>query len=221
MQIISPIQETILKNFSQAIDSSHFYLSGGTALAYFYLRHRRSNDLDFFTATEEIVDPFSRSLEKVLRQYEMSIERRRGAQSFVELYVQKKDQGTIIHLGQDAAFRFEPTIEFPDYRGLRVDSLKDIASNKLLALFGRAALRDFIDIFFLAGKGGFTQTTLIQDAKKKDPGFDPYWLAVAFERIHSFHARSQDMLMLLMPLSFEDLTVYFDQWRRSLGEEFK
>jgi len=53
-----------------------------------------------------------------------------------------------------------------------VDSLVDIASNKLLALFGRATLRDFIDIYFLIKKGFFTGEELIEKAKKKDPGFD-------------------------------------------------
>ena len=32
--------------------SKNFYLSGGTALAEFYLHHRLSEDLDFFSETE-------------------------------------------------------------------------------------------------------------------------------------------------------------------------
>ncbi|MBU0694334.1 MAG: nucleotidyl transferase AbiEii/AbiGii toxin family protein [Candidatus Omnitrophica bacterium] len=48
--VISQIQKAILDSFGQIPDSEYFYLTGGTALAYFYLKHRKSNDLDFFTA---------------------------------------------------------------------------------------------------------------------------------------------------------------------------
>lgn len=34
--------------------SSHFYLAGGTTLAEYYLHHRLSDDLDFFTSDTEI-----------------------------------------------------------------------------------------------------------------------------------------------------------------------
>ena len=41
----------------QAIITKKFYLSGGTALAEYYLRHRYSEDLDFFSLDE--VDPMA------------------------------------------------------------------------------------------------------------------------------------------------------------------
>jgi predicted nucleotidyltransferase component of viral defense system len=43
----------ILKGFSRSEIGRHFYLAGGTALA-LQLGHRRSVDLDFFSATEDI-----------------------------------------------------------------------------------------------------------------------------------------------------------------------
>jgi len=219
--MITPIQETILKHFAQAPDSQHFYLTGGTALAYFYLKHRASNDLDFFTSVPELVNPFSHQLEAVLKNQGMSLERRRGTHSFVELQVGWRDQTTVIRLAQDAAFRFEPPKEFPDYPGLKVDSLKDIASNKLLALYGRATLRDFIDIHILVRQAGFTQEGLMEQAEAKDPGFDPYWLGIALERIHTFQENSPEMLMLLKPVPFQELLFFFGEWRKKIAEKLK
>lgn len=69
MQIINEVQETVLKNFSEIQDSQQFYLTGGTALSYFYLRHRQSNDLDFFTTGEEIILPFSHQLIDELQKF--------------------------------------------------------------------------------------------------------------------------------------------------------
>ena len=221
MQIISPIQDTVLKTFAQAVDSEHFYLTGGTALAYFYMKHRQSNDLDFFTAIEQLVDPFSRHLTAVLEKQGMKVERQRGTHSFIELGLAWHDQRTLIDLAQDAAFRFEPTREFPDYAGLKVDNLRDIASNKLLALYGRATLRDFIDIYVLVERAKFTPEVLMEEAKIKDPGFDPYWLAVAFERIHTFQESSPEMLMLLEPVSFQKLASFFDEWRKRIAQKLK
>jgi hypothetical protein len=54
-------------------------------------------------------------------------------------------------------------------------------------------------------------------AKKKDPGFDLYWLATAFERIREFSADSPEMLLLVKSCSIEVLSAFFDEWR---GEIF-
>jgi hypothetical protein len=149
----------------------------------------------------------------------MQTERRRGLRSFVELVVRSGEDMTLIHLAQDAAFRFEPPHHVPDYPGLNVDSLVDIASNKLLALFGRATLRDFLDVYYLVQKVGFTPAALMAQAKQKDPGFDRYWLGVAYERIHTFNERAPEMLCLLQPVPFQDVQAFFDRWRASLAEE--
>ena len=221
MQIINKVQKAILNLFGQVLESDSFYLTGGTALAEFYLKHRRSNDLDFFTTTEEIIIPFSRRLEEALRADGMTVQRQRSLHSFVELMVDRYKESTIIHLAQDASFRLEDTKEFSQYPKLKVDSLVDIASNKLLTLFGRATLRDFIDVYTLVKKDLFTPEELIEKAKVKDPGFDLYWLGVAFERIKTFKEDAPEMLLLIEPIQFQELLRFFDQWRKRVVEWLK
>ena len=218
MQVISKVQESVLRRFSGVPESGSFYLTGGTALAHFYLKHRQSNDLDFFTTVEEMIDPFGRRLEETLRSDGMEVERKRGFRSFVELLAKEGGEQTVIQLALDSVFRFEPVKVFSEYPGLNVDGLVDIASNKLLALFGRAALRDFIDVFTLIKKGHFSPETLLENAKQKDPGFDLYWLGVAFERIKTFPESSPDMLMLAEPVSFQELRAFFDAWRQEIAK---
>lgn len=221
MEIINKIQESILANFGNISGSENFYLTGGTALSQFYLKHRQSNDLDFFTTDENFMLPFAANIEKYLENVGISYQRRRGMRSFVELFVENKSGKTLIHMAVDAAFRFEPLKEFPGYPGLKVDNLTDIASNKLLALFGRAALRDFIDIYFLINRNFFTKGQLTEKAKQKDPGFDLYWLGVAFERINTFDSTLQDMLLLTEPLDFKEISVFFNKWREEISGELK
>lgn len=220
MEIINKAQQEILKVFGGISDSEYFYLTGGTALSYFYLKHRRSNDLDFFTANEELILPVSFQLEEVLKNKEMmNIQRQRGIHSFVELLAKTGEETTIIHLGYDAAFRLEQLREVPEYQGLKVDSLIDIAVNKLLALFGRASLRDFIDVYFLVKQAKFSPEDLMNKAKLKDPGFDLYWLGVALERINTFKDNSPEMLLLIESVNFKEILIFFNSWRQEISKE--
>ncbi len=219
MEIISQLQKEILEIFGGVSDSEGFYLTWGTALSVFYLKHRKSRDLDFFSKEEERILPFSYHLEEKLKICGMGVERQRGIRSFVELSVKKDIDSTIIHLACDSPFRFEEIKEFEDFPGLNMDSLVDIASNKLLALFGRATLRDFIDIYFLVKKEKFTPEELMDKAKIKDPGFDLYWLGVAFERINTFKEDSPEMSLLIETLDFGELANFFKQWREKIARQ--
>jgi Nucleotidyl transferase AbiEii toxin, Type IV TA system len=60
--IITELQREILHVFAAVPDASSFYLSGGTALADFFLAHRKSFDLDLFTAEEGLTLLFRASL---------------------------------------------------------------------------------------------------------------------------------------------------------------
>jgi predicted nucleotidyltransferase component of viral defense system len=219
LEIINKVQEAILSQFGDIADSKEFYLTGGTALSLFYLRHRRSNDLDFFTNNPELIIPFSYNLEVGLKNKGYCTQRQRGFHSFVEIIVDKDKESTVVHLAQDAPYRLETVRQFPDYPNINVDSLSDIASNKLLALFGRATLRDFIDVYFLIKKKHFNTEELILSAKKKDPGFDLYWLGVALERINSSKGDSAEMLLLLERIDFYDMLIFFNQWREKIARE--
>jgi hypothetical protein len=48
LEILTHLQKKILHLFSEIPDQEAFYLRGGTILCAFFLKHRRSNDLDTF-----------------------------------------------------------------------------------------------------------------------------------------------------------------------------
>lgn len=221
LDILTNIQQKILREFPKTPDSKEFYLTGGTALAEFYLKHRRSEDLDFFTGLAEIITPFSIKFEEYLGKMGYSVRRLRGVSSFIELEISQEEGSVLIHLAQDAAFRFQKTKVFDEYPGLNVDDLEDIAANKLLALFGRAMLRDFIDIYFLVKSGGFSKKRLIDLAAKKDPGFDLYWLGVALERVRSFDQKAVDMLLLAQKVDFISIRDFFVEWLKEVAGTIK
>ncbi|MDI6763586.1 MAG: nucleotidyl transferase AbiEii/AbiGii toxin family protein [Thermodesulfobacteriota bacterium] len=218
MEILTNLQRKILLRFSELPDKEAFYLTGGTALSAFFLKHRRSNDLDFFTNIEELILPLSQKLEASLIKEGFRVERLRGFHSFVELSASLGDDSTVVHFTLDSPFRFEPPSDFDEIPGVKVDSLIDIATNKLLALFGRAELRDFIDVYFLV-KEYYTKEDLTGRSAQKDPGFDLYWLGVAMERINQLSDDSPDMLLLTRSCSMEELKDFFRLWRKDILKE--
>ena len=50
--ILSEFQKETLSLFKKTPLAKSYYLAGGTALAEYYLHHRKSEDLDFFTQKE-------------------------------------------------------------------------------------------------------------------------------------------------------------------------
>lgn len=218
MEILTNLQKKILNLFSDLPDKEAFYLTGGTALSAFFLKHRKSHALDFFTNTEELIPSFSQKLEESLKEKGLRVERLRGFHSFVELSVNSPPDSTIIHFALDSPFRFEQPFDTNEFPGLRVDSLIDIASNKLLALFGRAALRDFIDVYFISHEY-FTKNELIEKARQKDPGFDLYWLGIAMERVNDFPDGSPDTHLLTRPCTMSELKEFFNHWEGEIREK--
>src|SRR5438309_12055909 len=65
--ILTPIQKKALEYLSKdQIFLKHFYFTGGTALSEYYLQHRLSEDLDFFSF-EEIEPLWITSIAKALK----------------------------------------------------------------------------------------------------------------------------------------------------------
>jgi len=126
-----------------------FYLTGGTALAEFYLGHRKSFDLDIFTTEKELIIPFSYAFEQELKKiFLVKVVRR--YETFVEFEVSAKGDSTKVRLAYDSPFRFENPVDSDI--GVKVNDYTDLIVDKLLAFFGRAEPRDAIDLFFILKK---------------------------------------------------------------------
>jgi len=180
-KILTPFQKEVLTFFSKIKDSTYFLLTGGSALAEFYLGHRKSFDLDLFTSEKELILPFSRILEEEMKkQFSVTVTRR--FETFVEYEIGKEKESVKLQLAYESPFRLEPPIESP--LGVKINNYKDLTTDKFLAFFQRAEPRDAIDLFFILKSEDFL--TLSQQAAQKDPGFDLYWMAVALARVSEF-----------------------------------
>jgi len=180
--LLTLTQRAFLAVFSALPDQEHFYLTGGTCLAEFYLGHRLSQDLDFFTGEGGLILPFSHRLEAAARSGGFDVTVTRRFASFIEFLIGKGEGQTRVDLALDTPFRFEPPL-LSEY-GVWVNGWPDLLADKVLAYFGRAEPRDAVDLYFLLQEE--SPDRLLKMAAQKDPGFDLYWFAVALNRAADF-----------------------------------
>ena len=143
--ILTTIQQKALDSIaSDTIVKNHFYLSGGTALATYYLHHRLSEDLDFFSENE-IDIPWLNTLSKKIKST-IGASKKDIQQSFNRNLVFFTIGKTILK----TEFTYFPftQIEKPMVvNKLHVDSLLDIAVNKFFTIYQKPASRHFIDLY--------------------------------------------------------------------------
>lgn len=206
-ELLTPLQHEIINTLKNIEEAKEFYFTGGSALGFYYLKHRLSDDLDFFTHTEELIQQISRKLKIELEKKRISVNITRSFKSFVEMIVEDKMESTKIQFAFDSPYRLEKTQNF---NGVIVDSVTDMAVGKLLALFGRASERDFVDIYFIVKEGFCDLNTLIQKASEKDPGMDKYYLAIAFEQVRNLPDDQRDLkIRLLKPVDIKEMKQLF------------
>lgn len=147
--ILNPFQQKVLQVFKTSVLTKKFYLSGGTALAEFYLQHRRSEDLDFFTQEELDLDELKKFINLIAKKtgvIEVQFQHGFGLYSF---FLKDKNQRYKIDFGQ---YPFGPIEKLKKFGGILVESLYDIAVNKAHTIAFRPRLRDFIDLYFIFQK---------------------------------------------------------------------
>lgn len=163
--MLSPLQERVAIVLAGIREAEGFALAGGAALIARGISARTTRDLDFFVGDGEAVDRLLPALESALAAEGLAVERRQVAHGFARLAISAADDHTEVDLCVDhRLLPAEPTGLGPTL------ALEELAVNKLLALFGRAEARDFVDFAVLEPMFGLDR--LCRRAADKDAGFD-------------------------------------------------
>lgn len=146
------------------------YVAGGVALTEALAAQRVSRDLDIFHDTADAVAHSWDRDRALLQSAGYIVEALRERPGFVEAAVTLQGETLAVEWVRDSAFRFFPLVEHEDF-GLALHPF-DLATNKVLALIGRAEPRDWIDVLechHALQPLGY----LAWAACGKDPGFTP------------------------------------------------
>lgn len=165
--ILNHHQKKVLKLISEEdYFTSRFYLTGGTALAEFYLRHRLSEDLDFFTEKHEVnILPINQYFERNLKKLGIEKFDTRNVLGLWTFFLTFLD-GEVLKV--DFNYYPFPRIEKGAKFGkLTIDSVYDIAVNKVHTIAMRTRAKDFIDIFFIIKEKNYDLHDLLMQAKAK------------------------------------------------------
>ncbi len=200
--MLTKLQERVARIVAGLAEAEDFALAGGAALIVRGDVDRRTRDLDFFGPSAVAVDRLLPVAEQALIRDGLSVQRVIDHSGFARLIVDDGRDQTELDLASDA--RLFPAEEGPGFRML---SGEELAVDKLLALFGRAEARDFVDLLAVADRYGLDR--LLDLAAEKDRGFDARMFAEMLTRIDRL-SRAE------LPLDdrrYEELQVTIKTWR--------
>lgn len=139
-EVMPATQRAVLTELGARATARGFYLGGGTAVA-IHLGHRRSVDLDWFTA-EPMPDPMA--LAGSLRHDGPGFEVTDVARGTLHGTV----RGVQVSFLEYRYALLRPAVDWLDY-GCRLAALEDLACMKLSAIASRGAKKDFVDLYAL------------------------------------------------------------------------
>jgi len=216
--ILTPKQHEFLELAqSDAQIVKHFYLTGGTALAEFYLHHRLSEDIDLFTEKQEVDQTLTETfLKKVSAKLHIaSIDRSQFMGLFSYHLTYKDGQKLKVDFNYYPFPRIEPGTKFGK---LSVDSLVDVAANKIHTLFMKPRTRDYIDLYYIFQHKKMNLHKLILLAKAKfDWDIDKMNLANQFIRVKDI--KREDYPSVLVPFNIDEMEMFFLNLAKSLKSE--
>lgn len=207
---LNQLQDRFLERFFSSRFGKDFYLTGGTALARFYFFHRESVDLDLFTNNRKInFTQVSLWVHQIAKQLKFKLINEVNTEDFLQYNFAAGRLNLKIDLVKDIPVHFG-TIQIKGK--VRVDSLENMGSNKILAIFGRTDVKDFVDLFYLLTIAKLDFDVLYQMARKKDLGLNYFYLALALDGIR----KPMSWPKLLKPLGKEELLNFFQQLHRKV-----
>jgi len=175
---LTPLQQDLLTAFFER--EQRFFLTGGGALVGFYFGHRSTEDLDFFSPPGPLLDDVVRTFEAVVTACGASVRTLQSYPDFRRLMVSRGSERCIVDLVIDHAPMIEPTKAKVGI--VRLDTLREIAANKLATLVGRSEIKDLVDLRQLLN-AGYSLEQALDDAVRKDAGVDPATLAWVLDQI--------------------------------------
>lgn len=201
--ILTPMQEAFLRRFFAFDVGQRFFLTGGTALAAFYLGHRLSEDLDLFTVDDEAFGKLEAELGRLEREMQWKAATILTSPALQRLvFTSQGGEELRVDLVRDIDVQFGEHERTAD---VILDSLLNIAVNKVTALFGRAAGKDFVDLYVLLHRG-YDLEMLFDLAKEKDRGFTGFYFATMLRQIH----RVKTLPAMLAPITLAELIAFYD-----------
>lgn len=188
-------QQQILKFLStDKTFLKYFYLTGGTALSEYYLHHRLSDDLDFFSGIEVDKQWITSLVTRLAKKLTVKSIDRREVFNRNLVFINTAQE----NVKTEFTYFPSPQIETPRIiNGIPVDSLIDIATNKFFTIYQKPSARHFIDLYLLITEKGLLLPELEKLARIKfDTAIDPIQLGTQLVKAEDISDLPQMLIKL-------------------------
>jgi|SRR3989344_270158 len=203
--VLTKSQKSILGAITQSTYiTSHFFLTGGTALSAFYFKHRLSEDFDLFS--EKKYD--SKKLlvwtgETAKTLFVKNTEHQ--TLNNQDIYYFKFSEKEVVKV-DFAYFPFPHMGTFKKHGPLKISSLEDIATNKIQAIITRGRARDYLDLYLCTKKLHWSHKEMQASYRHKfDISVDSEQLATSFINVLD----AEDAPIFLGSNNWESVKKYF------------
>lgn len=190
--------------------STNFYFTGGTALSAFYLQHRYSDDLDFFSYQKFDKEVIFALVEKWSKKYNFTFESRFVEVVYIFTLVFKNKANLKLDFSNYPYKQLKKPALIDNFF---VDSLTDIAVNKLLTISQRNDVKDFVDLYYLLQQ--FSVWDLREGVRIKfNMEIEPLLLASDFLKVEDFDYLPR----MIKKLSLDELKSFFREKAKEIGK---
>ena len=164
--VLYPLQDQVFA--TARVYDQKLYLTSSTALSRFYFQHRLSEDLDFFTTTDDLkLIANDLRLRLVAQGCEVEVEK-------LDIYFARF---YVIQAGATLKVEFVKEFNLIDpllqtAHGIYINSLEDIGANKITAFEDRAAIKDIVDLYYITQRLPFPRLFQLADRKRMPVAYE-------------------------------------------------
>lgn len=205
--ILYPFQDEIFK--IAKLYENKIYLTGGTALSRFYFNHRLSEDLDFFTTSDDLKLVATDFIAR-LKNKGFSIEIDRLELYFARFFVARNK----CQIKVDFAREYNLWGKLVKTNlGININSLDDIGANKITAFEDRAEIKDIIDLYYITEKISFDRLLEIADMKRVPVPYETL-LTINMEGISG-------LVFMIEQIDQKKLEFFINKLKRKVEDQIK
>lgn len=150
-EILTSFQRDILKEIGNSELAKFFVWSGGTALSFYYLKHRLSADLDFLSKDLLPGEYLLAEIKKIAKNLKIKKIEEQKRFNRHEFWLRENKEILKIEFVFYPFPSIKPSKKIKEFN-LKLDSIEDITTNKTHAIYERAEPKDVFDLYWILKK---------------------------------------------------------------------
>ena len=176
-----------------------------------YLQHRKSVDLDFFSLINFDTQAVLNILNTWSKKYNFEVQAEYFEPTYICTLIFSDKEKLKLDFSYHPYKKLAPPVKYGNH--ILVDSLIDIAVNKLLAISQRIEAKDFVDLYYLLHK--YTVWDLMEGVRVKYRiTTEPYILSSDLYLAEGLEL----MPKMVKPLALDELKAFFRQKAKELAK---